>query len=108
MLTASAEDRNYQGALEVFRDGIEGECLFCQHCLPCTVGIDIPEMMRLTNAVQWGAYSADLQASYDALAVSVLDCVACGTCEERCPFGVPVVSRVAGAAGVFEGAGPSS
>jgi hypothetical protein len=103
VLTASEEERDYQAALEAFRDGIEGQCLFCQHCLPCTVGIDIPEVMRLMNAVEWGAYSSDLQASYGVLPVSALDCVACGTCEDRCPFGVPVMSRVARSVEVFDG-----
>ncbi|GHV47139.1 hypothetical protein AGMMS49546_36440 [Spirochaetia bacterium] len=38
---------------------------------------------------------------YKALARHGGDCIACGSCEERCPFGVPVIKNMEKAAGVF-------
>ena len=35
-----------------------------------------------------------LKAHYQGLSANAADCVACGGCESRCPFGVPVVRRM--------------
>ena len=35
-----------------------------------------------------------IRAHYQALAARAEDCIACGNCEKRCPFGVPVVQRM--------------
>ena len=37
---------------------------------------------------------ATVRAHYQALSATAADCIACGGCETRCPFGVPVVERM--------------
>ena len=37
---------------------------------------------------------ASLRAHYEQLNANAQDCLACGGCEERCSFGVPVISRM--------------
>lgn len=38
---------------------------------------------------------------YLALEANALDCIACGTCEPNCPFGVPIVQRMRETAELF-------
>jgi NAD-dependent dihydropyrimidine dehydrogenase PreA subunit len=40
---------------------------------------------------------------YKALNAHGSDCIACGSCEKRCPFGVPVIKNMKQAAGLFGG-----
>ena len=35
-----------------------------------------------------------IRAHYQALQAKAEDCIACGSCEKRCPFGVPVIQRM--------------
>ena len=35
-----------------------------------------------------------IRAHYQALPAKAEDCIACGSCEKRCPFGVPVIQRM--------------
>jgi Fe-S-cluster-containing hydrogenase component 2 len=42
-----------------------------------------------------------LRAAYDALEINASDCVQCGTCEDRCPFGVQVIDKMEQAAALF-------
>ena len=35
-----------------------------------------------------------IRAHYQALSAGAEDCIACGSCEKRCPFGVPVIERM--------------
>ena len=35
-----------------------------------------------------------VRAHYEALSANASDCIGCGACEKRCPFGVPVVERM--------------
>lgn len=42
------------------------------------------------------------QADYDALLAYASDCIECGECIERCPFGVEVVSKMREVVELFE------
>ena len=44
---------------------------------------------------------ASLREHYGSLSANAADCIACGGCETRCPFGVPVVERMAEAKEAF-------
>jgi len=99
----SAEDRDYAEALAGFEQYVEGQCTYCNHCLPCPSHIDIGQTLRLLDLAANGVTPA-LQAAYDAMPASASDCIECGACETRCPFGVPTVNRIAEAAEMFTGA----
>jgi len=78
--------------------------MYCNHCLPCPVGIDIGETTRLLDRMEAPASGFDpsvLRASYAALSAHAGDCIACGVCESRCPFGVGVIRNMERAAVVF-------
>jgi len=98
---ASEAERDFGGLLAAFGRYVEGECVYCNHCLPCPVAIDIAEVNRLLDAAERGL-DAGLRAAYGALAAKASACTECGACVERCPFGVAVILRIQAAAAVYE------
>lgn len=101
---ASEEERDFAPLLADFEQYVTGECVYCNHCLPCPAAIDIGQVNRLLDMAQEGK-SAALDAAYSTLASKASDCTACGACVERCPFGVAVMARMAQAAEVFAAVG---
>lgn len=100
-LDASEAERDFAPVLSGFQTAPEGECVYCNHCLPCPAHIDIGATMRLLDLAQLG--DADAAGAYAALPTDASDCQQCGVCEERCPFGVPVMARMAEAVVQFQG-----
>ena len=93
-------------ALASIEEDVEGECCYCNHCLPCPVNVDVGKTLRLFSSAE-GGVTESLKAEYAALPAKASECIACGTCAERCPFGVDVVARLEQAAQRFEGASAS-
>jgi len=100
-LEASEAERDFSGLLADFGRYIEGECTYCNHCLPCPVVIDIGQVNRLLDLAEFGL-TASLRAAYARLPVKASACTACGACAKRCPFGVGVVPRLRQAVAIFE------
>ena len=76
-----------------------GKCVYCNHCLPCPVRIDIAQVNKcLDLATAAKKVPASVTEHYKALPANAGDCTACGDCEARCPFAVPVLSRMKEAA----------
>jgi predicted aldo/keto reductase-like oxidoreductase len=100
-LEATAADRDFSELLAEFGRYVEGECTYCNHCLPCPVAIDIGQVTRLLDLAAFGL-TADLRRAYQALPVTAAACTECGACTKRCPFGVDVVANMRQAAALFE------
>ena len=88
-LSATDEERDYSQIIKDFQGGMKGSCMYCSHCQPCCMGIDIAAVMK----------GLDLGSISQTLKDKAAECNACGSCEERCPFGVPVRERMKKAAG---------
>jgi hypothetical protein len=99
--SARAEDKAYEAAVPLLAGGMQGECTYCSHCLPCPVGIDIGPTVHLVDTAQY-APKAELHGDYARLPAPASDCIACGVCEERCPFGVGVIAKMQRACELFE------
>jgi predicted aldo/keto reductase-like oxidoreductase len=99
-LEASDAERDYGAVLEGFAYQ-EGECVYCNHCLPCPAGIDIGQTTRLLDLGRRGL-SAELRAAYEAMPAGAGACTECGACVERCPFGVDVIENMRRARQLFE------
>ncbi len=100
-LEASEAERDFSGLLADFGRYVEGECVYCNHCLPCPEVIDIGQVNRLLDLAEFGL-TASLQAVYAALPVKASACTDCGACTKRCPFGVDMIPRMHQAAALFE------
>lgn len=79
-----------------------GHCMYCGHCAPCPKGIDVASVTKFLNlAAARGEMPETVREHYGALEQTASACVACGACEKRCPFGVPVIENMKKAAEVF-------
>lgn len=101
--TASDAEKDYASAIS----GLEkfswhGHCMYCGHCAPCTVGIDIASVNKFRNLCpDDGGIPETVREHYRALPHHASECIACGACETRCPFGVRIVDAMRSAAAKF-------
>jgi predicted aldo/keto reductase-like oxidoreductase len=101
VLEAGEGERDFSGLLAGFGRYVEGQCTYCNHCLPCPERIDIGQVNRLLDLGELGL-TAEVRAAYAALPVQASACTECGACTKRCPFGVDVVSRMRQVRVLFE------
>ncbi len=105
-LDAPPTECDWTSVVKHFHRYTAGQCVYCNHCLPCPVSIDIGEMMRLTDSAApepgvTRGVTPELRTAYNAHAATAADCIECGACSERCPFEVDVVERMRYAAELF-------
>ena len=100
---AGEEEKDYASVLaNAPHHAYSGQCTYCGHCAPCPAGIDIAMVNKLYDlAVMQEEVPSAVRAHYKALSANAQDCIACGGCEERCPFGVSVVERMEKAKEIF-------
>ena len=94
---ATPEERDYASALaDAPAHAYFGQCIYCGHCQPCTVGIDIATVNKFADLARMhDAVPPSVKAHYEALEVNASDCTGCAACEPNCPFGVPIAERMA-------------
>jgi len=88
--TATDEEKNYQ--LELERSDLyqfKNQCMYCNHCQPCPKKIDIGEVTKLKDLAE-KEMTMEVLSRYQALEVNASDCLFCGACSKRCPFGIDV------------------
>lgn len=102
-LSASAEERDYTAVMQGVRNfSWKGHCMYCGHCAPCSVGIDIASVNKFYNLCQaQGNIPETVREHYRALKSHAEDCIQCGLCEERCPFGVSIIEDMEKAVTLF-------
>lgn len=65
-------------------------CRRCNYCAPCSAGISIYSVFLFEgyltryNLVDWAT------GRYNAMEKHASDCIGCGVCEPRCPYGLPI------------------
>ncbi len=101
--TATDAEKNYASVLAgAPRHSFHGECTYCGHCKPCPVDIDIAMVNKLYDlASMQPEVPASVREHYRALTHHADECIACGGCESRCPFGVKVIERMEHAAALL-------
>ena len=65
-------------------------CRRCNYCQPCTVGISISNVFLFEGYLQRYGLAGWAKDRYAGLEKKASDCVGCGTCEERCPYHLPI------------------
>lgn len=91
-----ASERDYSFVNELRPARMRGACVYCNHCLPCPAGIDIAAVHKYLDLAAVGDDLA--REHYRSLEKNAKDCVQCGGCEKRCPFGVAVREKMRQAA----------
>lgn len=100
---APDSEKDYAEAFAAFpKISWQGHCMYCGHCAPCPKGIDVAAVTKFLNlTVAQGDMPETVREHYAILPHKAGECISCGACEKRCPFGVPVVENMKRAAEVF-------
>ncbi|HEY5563094.1 MAG TPA: aldo/keto reductase [Clostridiaceae bacterium] len=65
-------------------------CRGCGYCAPCPVEIDIPGCFLFKGYKDRYDLSLWAENNYFSQETRGKDCVQCGACEKRCPYGLPI------------------
>ncbi len=100
---ASREEKDYSMILSrMDKFQFRGNCMYCGHCAPCSVGINVAEVNKYLNLCLAQKEVPETVADhYRLLAHHAGECIACGRCEKNCPFGVEIIQKMKKAAEVF-------
>ncbi|MBR1807009.1 MAG: aldo/keto reductase [Selenomonadaceae bacterium] len=100
---ASDADKDFATTFATFpKISWQGHCVYCSHCAPCVKKIDIASVtkfLHLTEAQK--SVPETVREHYAALKHHAGECIQCGACETRCPFGVKIRDNMKRAAEVF-------
>ena len=63
-------------------------CRGCGYCLPCPAGIPINNANRITQLLTRSPWKSWVGPDWQANMEKIEDCIHCGACEKRCPYGL--------------------
>lgn len=100
---ASEEDKDYALAFASFPNiSWQGHCMYCSHCAPCPKKIDVASVTKFLNlAKAQKTVPETVREHYALLPHHAGECIACGVCEKRCPFGVNIRENMKMAEEIF-------
>ena len=80
---------------------IKADCTECRYCMPCTSGVDIPDVLAaLNNAAVWNDPNPWL-TGYVLINGKAGKCTECKECEEVCPQELPISTFMKEAVSIF-------
>ena len=102
-LDLSEEEKDYAPVISSVKRDFRGNCVYCNHCLPCPAGINIAAVNKSLDiaSLHEKEIPDNVAGRYRELEHHASECVGCGACERRCPFGVPVRKNMKQAAALF-------
>ena len=84
-------DDEMRQRIEKDRKELTGDfCRGCGYCQPCTVGIEIESCNRMYLFLRRAPYSVYLTEEFNKKMHQIEDCVDCGICKSRCPYGLDI------------------
>ena len=100
----SKDELDYSEIITTMQKDFRGSCVYCSHCQPCPVEIDIATVIKYLDIAKLdvGNIPPSIKSHYNGLNNKGSDCIECGNCETRCPFSVPIISNMKNAAELFE------
>jgi len=89
---ASDEEKDYAAALASFpKISWRGHCMYCSHCAPCPARISVADVTKFLHLARTRAEMPEtVREHYALLEHHAGECLHCGACETRCPFGVAI------------------
>ena len=102
-LSAKDADLDYTPFMSEIGGSFEGNCVYCNHCLPCPANIDIAAVNKYLDIalLDEAKVPPSIGSHYAGLSAHGGDCIACGSCEGRCPFNVEIIQNMGKAARIF-------
>lgn len=102
-LDASKQEKDYSLVLaSAPKQAFRGHCMYCGHCAPCSVKIDIAAVNKyLDLALAQGFVPETVREHYEVLEHHASECIACGNCMSNCPFGTDIIAKMEEAASLF-------
>lgn len=102
-LNMNDSERDYTHVMNTLRNDFAGNCVYCSHCQPCPAKIDIATVNKYLDIAKLDDQNVppSICSHYAGLTHSGKDCIKCGSCEKRCPFGVKIIDNMASAARIF-------
>ncbi|MCL2190238.1 MAG: aldo/keto reductase [Defluviitaleaceae bacterium] len=92
--TATAAERDYAEVLATVRNDFRGNCVYCSHCQPCPVNIDIAAVHRYFDIAKLDIKNIPPSIKSHYASLQSAECINCGHCEKRCPFGVEIIKNI--------------
>ena len=90
----SEKDLDYSHILNHVTGSITKKCLYCNHCLPCPSKINIGAVTKILDMGNINGVSETLSADYKKQMSNASECIKCGLCVKRCPFGIDVIKNM--------------
>ncbi len=97
--------QKYEFIKSIFSKYIPGECVYCNHCLPCLAQLNIGELNKLLDEKdnlefldqsledkdkKWNS----IKQRYNELEHYASECTFCWQCMNRCPYDVDIIQRM--------------
>lgn len=84
-------DEEIAGFIAKEKESLSGEfCRGCGYCMPCTVGIQINQCNRMSLMLRRASSAGWLSDHWQEEMEKVNDCIECGACLPRCPYGLNI------------------
>lgn len=75
--------------IEKERKNLAGDfCRGCGYCMPCPMGIEINNCARMSLLLRRSPTAAHLSPEGQAKMKKIEDCINCGQCKAKCPYGL--------------------
>lgn len=92
------DSNNHQGMTPEIQAFIDKErhelggsfCRGCGYCLPCPKGIQINWCARMSMLIRRAPAQSQLDKKSQEMMMKAKDCVDCGSCKKKCPYGLEV------------------
>ncbi len=82
-------DEAMKAAAKKERDELGDDfCRGCGYCLPCSVHIPINNAARMSLLIRRAPQEAFLSERWQKEMMKIEDCIECGLCRDRCPYGL--------------------
>lgn len=92
---SSREIREINNLMEQKKNLSDLYCTGCGYCMPCPIGVDIPEIFKAANYARIYGVSDYARKKYTAIGIEnkgkrADSCIECGVCENKCPQGLKI------------------